>query len=461
MSGVNGNSKVEGSVVAALDDLRIDVSDGVSPINGLPFYKPKPADITINNHKDGDKPKILFKNVNVFDSTGSDPYLGDVLIEGQRIKAVGKVDAPFDSDTLVIDGEGKKTLMSGLVDAHTHLSWNNSPTLDGLTRMPIEEHVLHTAQSAKTYLDCGYTMCFGAASAQPRLDLVIKQAIKSGMIPGPRTLSNCQEITTTGGAIIPSISRYADGADAMRRTVREFVELGVDNIKLSMTGDYTHETMGSKETYFTLAETKAAVEEAHNRGKRVCSHARSAASVKMSCLAGVDVIYHASFVDAEGMDMLEGLKDRVFVAPAINFPLATCQGDATPFGLTPEMAKKRGLVHEVEAANKAMTEMRKRGIRVLPGGDYGFAWAPHGTYAKDLAHFVNLFGYTEKESLIAATALGGEIMGYPEDLGKVLPGYYADVILVDGNPVEDIEILQDISKLHAIVINGHVHKNVN
>ena len=86
--------------------------------------------------------------------------------------------------------------------------------------------------------------------------------------------------------------------------------------------------------------------------------------------------------------------------------------------------------------------------------------APHGTYARDLAHFVNLFGYTPKESLIAATALGGEIMGHPDKLGKVQPGYYGDVILVDGNPLEDIEILQDTSKLHTIVLNGHVHKNV-
>ncbi|KAI0384449.1 composite domain of metallo-dependent hydrolase [Hypomontagnella monticulosa] len=455
------NGRVASRPAPVSDGHWIDSTEAVSPVNGLPFYKPTPADITINNRKDGDKDRILFRNVNIFDSTGVDPYLGDVLIEGEKIAAVGKVTTVPDDNTLVIDGKGKKTLMSGLVDAHTHLSWNNSPTLDGLTRMPIEEHVLHTAQAAKTYLDCGYTMCFGAASAQPRLDLVIKQAIKSGMIPGPRSLASCQEITTTGGAIIPSISKYADGPDAMRRVAREFIELGVDNIKLSMTGDYTHETMGSKETYYTLAETKAAVEEVHNRGKRVCSHARSAASVKLSCLAGVDVIYHASYVDAEGLDMLEGLKDQVYVAPAINFPLASCTGEATPYGLTPEMAKKRGLVHEVETAIEAMKELKRRGVRVLPGGDYGFAWAPHGTYSKDLAHFVNLFGYTPKESLIAATALGGEIMGHPDKLGKVLPGYFADVILVDGNPLEDIEILQDISKLHAIVINGHVHKYVN
>ena len=388
----------------------VHATNGVNGTHGSnsfvrpPYYKPTPADVEINNRNDGDAAKVLFKNVNIFDSTGSDPYPGDVLIEGERIKQVGEVTEPTD-DAVVIDGKGK-TLMSGLMDAHTHLSWNNSPTLDGLTSLPLEEHVLHTAQSAKIYLDCGYTMCFGAAAAQPRLDVAIKKAIKQGMIPGPRTLSNCQEITTTGGAIIESISKFADGPHQMRQVAREFLSLGVDNIKLSMTGDYVHETMGSQETYFTLEETRAAVEEAHNRGKRVCAHARSAASVKLCCRAGVDVIYHASFTDAEGLDMLEAMKDQIWVAPAINFPLTSCTGEATPYGLTPEMAKKKGLVHEVQEACKAMNEMRKRGVRILPGGDYGFAWAPHGTYARDLVHFVKLFGYTPKESLLNATALG-------------------------------------------------------
>lgn len=428
-------------------------------INGHTRYVPTPADITINNHKKGDPAKILFKNVNIIDSTGKDPYPGDVLIEGERIVEVGRVTSSPDSDTLVIDGEGKKTLMSGLIDAHTHLSWNNAPTLDGLTSLSLEEHVLHTAHSALTYLDCGYTMCFGAAAARARLDVVVKGAIKSGLIPGPRTLANGQEIATTGGSIVPGITRHADGPDEMRKAVREFILLGVDNIKLSMTGDDIHETMRSEETYFTLEETCAAVEEAHNRGKRVCAHARSAASVKLCCKAGVDVIYHASFTDAEGFDMLEQRKDEVWVAPAINFPYSSCTGEAIPFGLTPEMAKKKGLAHEVEVACKAMKEMHKRGIRVLPGGDYGFAWAPHGTYARDLEHFVTMFGYTPMESIIAATALGGEMMGHGEELGKVQPGYYADVILVDGDPIKNISILQDTAKLHAIVINGHVHKN--
>ncbi|KAE8151486.1 hypothetical protein BDV25DRAFT_92201 [Aspergillus avenaceus] len=423
-------------------------------------YRPTPADITIDNHKPGDPAKILFKDVRILDSTGRAPYDGSVLIEGERIVAVGEVGDAAADGALVIDGEGKKTLMSGLMDAHTHLSWNNAPNIDSLTNLPLEEHVLVTAQSAKTYLDCGYTMCFGAAAAQLRLDIAVKASIKSGLIPGPRTLSNGPEIATTGGAIVPNISRLADGPLEMRKQVREFIMLGVDNIKLSMSGDDIHPTMPSTETYFTLDETIAAVQEAHNRGKRVCAHARSAQSVKLALQAGVDVIYHASFIDEEGMDMLEQKKDQVWVAPALNFFYTTCTGEAAPYGMSAEQAAKKGIKHEVDTACKAMQEIRKRGIRVMPGGDYGFAWAPHGTYARDVKHLVDLFGYTPMESIIAATAWGGEMMGHPQALGKVAPGYYADVILIDGDPLSDLEILQKQDKLHSIVINGHVHKHL-
>ncbi|RAL14746.1 composite domain of metallo-dependent hydrolase [Aspergillus homomorphus CBS 101889] len=424
-------------------------------------YRPTPADITINNHRPEDPQKILFQNVRILDSTGADPYSGDVLIEGERIVSVGQVDPAATQEALVIDGGGTKTLMSGLADSHTHLSWNNAATLDELTSLPLEEHVLHTANSARSYLNCGYTMCFGAAAAQPRLDIAIKAAIKSGLIPGPRTLANCPEVTKPDGAIIPKISRYASGPEEMRQVVREFVALGTDNIKLSMTGDNVHPTMPSEETYFDLEETVAAVEEAHLHGKRVCAHARSAASVKQCVQAGVDVIYHASFADTEGLDLLEQHKDSVWVAPAINLFYAMAQGDAEPYGVSAKMSEQKGVTHEVEVACQTMREMRRRGIRVLPGGDYGFAWAPHGTYARDLQHFVDLFGYTPMESILAATAMAGELMGHPDELGKVQPGYYADVILVDGNPLEDIRILQNQDHLHAVIINGHIHKHVN
>ena len=110
-----------------------------------------------------------------------------------------------------------------------------------------------------------------------------------------------------------------------------------------MTGDEIHDTMRSEETYFTLEETKAAVDEAHMRGKRVCAHARSNDSVKQCAKAGVDVIYHASFADDEAIEMLEKIKDTVFISPAINFPYTSATGEAIPYGLTIEMAVKKGM----------------------------------------------------------------------------------------------------------------------
>ena len=102
--------------------------------------------------------------------------------------------------------------------------------------------------------------------------------------------------------------------------------------------------------------------------------------------------------------------------------------------------------------------LRKRGIRVLPGGDYGFAWNPHGTYARDLLLFVDVLGFTPTETLVAATRMGGEIMGMADELGQVKPGYLADLLLVDGNPLTDIKRLQDQDALLVIMKDGRLHK---
>jgi imidazolonepropionase-like amidohydrolase len=105
-----------------------------------------------------------------------------------------------------------------------------------------------------------------------------------------------------------------------------------------------------------------------------------------------------------------------------------------------------------------MQAMRKRGIRVLPGGDYGFAWIPHGTNAKDLEHFVDLFGFSPMDALLSTTKLGGQIMGQGHELGQIREGFLADLLLVDGDPLADIRILQDHGRLRAIMKNGVFHK---
>ena len=400
--------------------------------------------------------KILFRDVSILDSTGADPYPGDVLVENDRITTVGAVEPGQADGARVIEGRGR-TLMSGLCDAHTHFTWNNSADLDGLGTMPVEEHLLFCLESARTYIDSGYTMCVGAASAKDRLDVVCRDAINAGRFPGPRYLANGREIAVTGGSLIPSITKFADGPEGMRKAARELIEVGVDQIKLIMTGEEITGTQRAEDTYFSDEETAAVVAEAHRRGKRVCAHARSAESVKMCVRNHVDIIYHASFTDDEGMDMLEANKDWVFVAPGINWLVATLY-EAESFGFTQADAEAVGYKRELEVSIKVLREMHRRGIRVLPGGDYGFAWTPHGTYARDLQHFVELLGFTPMEAIISATAWGGAIMLRPDELGKVQPGYLADLLLVDGDPLADITILQDHDKLNYIMKDGRFHK---
>jgi imidazolonepropionase-like amidohydrolase len=157
------------------------------------------------------------------------------------------------------------------------------------------------------------------------------------------------------------------------------------------------------------------------------------------------------------MDMLEKEKTKIVCAPAINWLIATLY-EAEAFGYTHEQAEKVGYKQELDAAITALREMHRRGIVVLPGGDYGFAWTPHGTYARDLEHFVKLLGFSPHEALISATAGVAALMMRSNDLGKIKESYYADCVLVDGDPLDDITILQDHDKLNLIIINGRVHK---
>lgn len=243
----------------------------------------------------------------------------------------------------------------------------------------------------------------------------------------------------------------------MREVIRHHVKLGVDQIKLSMSGEQICDDRDAQDCYFTDEETAACVDEARRHRLRVCAHARARDSVKMCVRHGVDVIYHASWIDAEGMQMLEKNKHKHIVAPGINWLIATMSA-AADFGYSLEKAEKAGYRRELDAAVKGLREMHRRGITVLPGGDYGFAWTPHGTYARDLEHFVKLLGFTPMEAVVAATAGIAKLFMREDELGKIKEGFLADCILVNGDPLADISVLQDHAKLDVILINGRIHK---
>ncbi|KAJ7182974.1 hypothetical protein C8R43DRAFT_17880 [Mycena crocata] len=458
---ITGSTKIETSTASPIHNGLGGPWDPAHPaINGVDLRKPDPR-LRVPNieiKEQGEPSAIAFVNVNILDSTGAMPYPGDVLVQGQRIVKVG---GKLSSEELrgvqrVVEGRGR-TLMSGMIDAHAHFSWINAPSLEGLSKMPIEEHTLFSMKSAKTFLDCGYTMCVGAASARERLDVVIKNAIQGGDIVGPRFLANGKEMAPTGGALIEGITKFVENAQDIEKAVNEWADMGVDQCKFSMSGEEITENLRAEDTTFPDAMVAAGVEAAHARGIRVCSHARSDEAI-MQCLQyGVDIIYHASFISDATMDALEAQKDRVFVAPAINWLVATLK-DAAAFGYPVSRAEAVGYARELEIAIAGLNEMYRRGIKILPGGDYGFSWTPHGTY-RDLEHFVKLLGMTPMDAIISATAHGGELMLHPDELGKIVPGAYADLILVNGNPLENIALLSDRLNLDMILINGRVHKD--
>jgi imidazolonepropionase-like amidohydrolase len=408
---------------------------------------------------------VLITNVRILDGTGRTPFSGAVRVEGNRIAevTVGTTPPPA-GQARVIDGAGA-TLMPGLVESHAHIGLADLPSYD-LTRLPPEEHMLLTVRNARTMLDCGYTSAFSAAAPKPRLDVVLKREIEVGHVAGPRLLANGPEITVSGGLgdsnllhlphyETPTFAWVADGPDAIRKACRVLAREGVDLLKLNLSGDLGTSSFPSEATPMTEGEVAAAMEVARAAGLRVAAHCRSAESVMLALRQGVEVIYHANYADERALDALEAARDRVFVGPALGLTYNLSQAG----GHGPAAAERaRAFERELAVSVDAVARMRKRGIRVLPGGDYGFPATPHGTYARDLWLFVKILGFSPMETIVAATRLGGELMGRPDELGVVTPGALADLLLVDGDPLADIAILQDRAALRLIMKDGALHK---
>ena len=410
--------------------------------------------------------KTLFKNVSIIDGSGAKPYKGQVLVEGNRIKKIAKGKNKCDAKGAVLIDGGGKTLMPGMCDAHLHLTWNDQPSLEAIIMMPPEEHVIHSVNVAKTVLDSGFTSGFGAASARPRLDCVLRDAIRNGDIVGPRYLAASQEITTLGG-LADSSPPHIDiddltfgyrvtGPEEMRKAVRQFIKYGVDNVKMNLSGEAIT-PVAATESPMSDEEVAMAMSEVRRRNLKGVAHARSAESVKMCVRHGIEIIYHASYIDEEGLDMLEAEKDRFFLNPALAWLHQTAYA-ASDYGIPPGSDIARMYEEELEIAIEGMKKAHARGIRVLPGGDYGFAWLPHGTNATDLQYFVELLGFSPMDTIVSATKMGGEIMGQGDELGLIKEGYLADILVVDGDPLKDIKIMQDHNKLNVIMQDGKLHK---
>lgn len=411
--------------------------------------------------------KILFSGAKIWDASGAASFEGDVLIEGNRIRGVSRVPGQLlQTGCHVIDAQGM-TLMPGLVEGHAHLSFEAVTATEDLITPPPEEHTLLTARVAKVLLDHGFTGAYGASAAKLRLDVAVRNEVNAGRLPGPRIRAGSIEITVTGGMGDESklhnprqgASVVVDGPEEMRKTVRLFCREGCDNIKLDVSGDPFYPNTPSNSTPMSLEEIRMAVETAHSFGRRVNAHARSIASIQNCLRGGVDVLYHCEYTDEKTLDMLEEAKDRIFVAPTVSL-FHTLLHEASPW-MVPDTARAMGIDGLLEASRKTHTELRKRGVRHVIGGDYGFAWSKQGTNARDLGFFIDYYGYTPAEALRCGTRNGGALMtlGSQEKLGEVKEGYLADLLLVDGDPVADVSILLNPENLAVIMKDGQLHKS--
>lgn len=414
----------------------------------------------------------LITNATIFDATGSDTFTGDVLVEGQQIKSVSKGSSGASAD-LTIDGTGK-FLMPGMTEGHAHLSFDSFTCTEDLMAPPPEEHAFLTARVAKKLLDMGFTSAYSASEAKLRLAVAVRNEVDAGNIPGPRIRAGSLEITVTGAlgdetrlhnprncntlnnGTSPSI--VIDGPEEMRKVVRVSCREGCDNIKLDVSGDPFYPGAPAHTTPMALDEVQMAVDTAHSYGKMVNAHARSVESVRRCVVAGVDMIYHAEYTDEETLDLLEEARDRVFVAPTMGL-FHTMLNEGEPHGMPRAVAEMMGIPGLIEASVETHTALRKRGIRHLVGGDYGFTWNMQGTQARDLQYFVDYYGYSPAEALICATRNGGLAMRGPQgDLGTLEAGKLADMVLVDGNPLQDLSVLTDIDKLVMVMKDGAIHR---
>ncbi|MGD9536904.1 MAG: amidohydrolase family protein [Alphaproteobacteria bacterium] len=406
----------------------------------------------------------LFKNVNVFDGTGKKSFAGEVLVQGNQINKVAKgKDQIRAEDAEVIDAAGA-TLMPGLVEPHAHVTYTNCVMLWNIGEMPPEEHMVLALEHAKIMLDQGFTSLFSAAgTSKIRIEPVLRDTINAGKFPGPRIRAASPEINSTGGLgderllhlHRESVGLLADGVTEILRAARLCAREGCETLKINISGDQFQRNCGNEALAYGDEEVAALMWVAKERNLNVATHARGDRAIRMALKHDIPIIYHADFATEETLDLLEAKKKDIFMAPAAGIIYATAY-EAQDWGFDEPTVEKWGLKNTLENAVRTNNELRKRGIRNMPGGDYGFAWAPVGSNARDIEHFVNLFGYSPTEALKAATAWGGELMNM--NVGQVKAGYLADLLLVDGDPTQDVSILQDKENLIMIMKDGEYYK---
>jgi imidazolonepropionase-like amidohydrolase len=396
----------------------------------------------------------------LIDGTGSAPLPDATLIvDGRSIAQVGPAgQLPLPSDMRSYGLRGK-TLMPGLIDGHVHLlSYAGAGQKDihlwnVLTFS--EEQTLHAAANARRALEAGVTTVRDMAGS--RSEIAVKHAVDAFVLPGARVIVSGLVGMTAGHAdmfcpvnIERRLWRPADGVDECRKRVREYARDGVDLIKVCTSGGVL--SVGDKSEWrnYTLDETRAIVDEAHALGLRVAAHAHTRTGILQALQAGVDTLEHGSSLDDELIDLM--LKHGTWLCPTLaisEYLLRHGEARGVP---AESLAKARAMT---ERRRAAMQKAYRAGVRLFMGTDSCNTMA-FGMHAWELELLSALVGLTPMEAIVAATSSAAAALGIGDETGTLESSKRADLLVVDGDPLADVTILQDPARLQGVFREGRL-----
>ncbi len=401
---------------------------------------------------------LVITNARLFDGSGKLPGgPTTVVAEDDRITVVGPTGvAQVPQDSEVIDAGGK-FLMPGMVDSHVHITGSGDPSFMKAARELVPHAAIRASLNAKATLEAGFT-AIRDAGANFLVDVALKQAVNEGLVPGPRMQVACKGLSITGGhgdtqnGWPPEVEfkgrHVVDSPDEARRAAREQLRDGADHIKLHATGGVMSEGDVPTARGLTVEEMRAAIEEAHNVGKKAMAHAQGSNGIKNAVLAGISSIEHGFYLTDEIIELM--LKNDVFMVPTLAAVHHIVQ-NGTKAGIPEYGVRKAKEAQEAHIAS--FKKAYAAGVKIAMGTDSATPFNYHGKNAIELELMVNA-GMKPVDALQAVTRMGAELMGWGDRMGQVKPGFWADMILVEGDPLADIRVLQDISKIRLVVKGG-------
>lgn len=407
----------------------------------------------------------LIHNGTLIDGTGRDPLRdAAVLIRNNRIEAAGpagSLQSTGDVDRVIDAGGG--AILPGFIDTHVHLMMEGFDLQRDMT-MPFSTRFYQSVERMRRTLDAGITSVRDAGGA----DAGLKQAVESGVVPGPRVQISTAVLTITGGhadfwmrsgnefQIFPNHPGVpdgrCDGVDGVRRKVREVLRAGADVVKICATGGVMSPTDHPEFVQFSPEELEAIVSEAaYRRGTKVMAHAQGAEGIKNAVRAGVHSIEHGIYLDDEAIDLM--LERGAFLAPTLLAPIAVLE--AGQDGGMPEHAIRKAQ-EAMEAHADSIGRAHEAGVKIAMGTDAGVM--AHGTNLRELGLMVEV-GMTPMEAIVATTKTAAECLGWQERVGTLEPGKVADVVIAAADPLQDVRSLEDADNIVFVMKGGDVVKD--